>query len=68
MRPYPWVTGNRRFAIVATDGSLVIGGFTKWVKAEALAKISDVDMKKFVYENIITRFKIPVTLISDNGL
>ena len=62
MRPYPWVTGNRRFAIVATDY------FTKWVKAEALAKISDVDMKKFVYENIITRFKIPVTLISDNGL
>ena len=26
------------------------------------------DAKKFVWENIITRFEVPRTLISDNGL
>ena len=42
--------------------------FTKWVEAEPLANIRDVDAKKFVWRNIITRFKVPQTLISDNGL
>ena len=42
--------------------------FTKWVEAEPLANIKDVDAKKFVWRNIITRFKVPQTLISDNGL
>ena len=30
--------------------------------------IRDVDMKKFLWKNIVTRFEIPHTLISDNGL
>ena len=42
--------------------------FTKWVEAERLANIRDVDAKKFIWKNIITRFGIPHTLISDNGL
>ena len=42
--------------------------FTKWVEAEPLANIRDVDAKKFVWKNIFTRFGIPRTLISDNGL
>ena len=42
--------------------------FTKWVEAEPLANIRDVDAKKFIWRNIITRFEIPRTLISDNGL
>ena len=42
--------------------------FTKWVEAEALANIRDVDMKKFVWKKIITRFKVPRALVSDNGL
>ena len=40
--------------------------FAKWV--ETLANIRDVDAKRFVWKNIITRFKIPHTLISNNGL
>ena len=39
--------------------------FAKWV--EALANIRDVDAKRFVWKNIVTRFKIPHTLISNNG-
>ena len=42
--------------------------FTKWVEAEPLANIRDVDVKKFLWKNIVTRFEIPHTLISDNGL
>ena len=42
--------------------------FTKWADAEALANIWDVDVKKFVWKNIVTRFGVPDSLISDNGL
>ena len=42
--------------------------FTKWVEAEPLANIKDVDAKKFVWKNIVRRFEVPRTLISDNGL
>ena len=42
--------------------------FTKWVEAEALANIRDVDVKKFVWRNIIMRFGALDSLISDNGL
>ena len=38
------------------------------MEAEALANIRDVDVKKFVWMNIITRFRVPDSLISDNGL
>ncbi|XP_038687612.1 uncharacterized protein LOC119987002 [Tripterygium wilfordii] len=54
-------TGNRRFLITATDY------FTKWIEARALAAIRDIETRKFVWENIITRFGIPHALISDNG-
>ena len=42
--------------------------FTKWVEAETLANIQDVDVKKFVWKNIVTRFGMPDSLISANGL
>ena len=54
--------GNKKYLIVDTDY------FTKWVEAEPLANIRDVDAKRFVWKNIITRFGIPHVLISDNGL
>ena len=33
-----------------------------------MANIQDVDVKKFVWKNIVTRFGVPNSLISDNGL
>ena len=42
--------------------------FTKWVEAEALANIRDVDVKKFVWRNIVTRFRVPKSLASNSGL
>ena len=56
------MTGNRRFVLVAMDY------FTKWAEAEALVNIQDVDVKKFVWRNIVTRFGVPKSLVSDNGL
>ena len=54
--------GNRRWLLVGIDY------FTKWVEAEPLANIRDVDAKKFILRNIFIRFGVPHTLISDNGL
>ena len=54
--------GNRKYHLVGIDY------FTKWVEAEPLANIRDVDAKKFVWKNIVTRFRVPHALISDNGL
>ena len=42
--------------------------FTKWVEDEPLANIRDVVAKRFIWKNIITRFGVPHTFISDNGL
>ena len=60
--PFPRAMGNRRFVLVAVDY------FTKWAEAEALANIRDVDVKKFMWKNIITRFGVSDSLISNNGL
>ena len=60
--PFPKAAGNKRYLLVGMDY------FTKWVEAEPLANIRDVDAKKFVWKNIVTQFGVPRTFISDNGL
>ena len=47
---------------------MVVDYFTKWAEVEALANIRDAVVKKFVWKNIVTRFGVPDSLISDNGL
>ena len=42
--------------------------FTKWVEAESLANIRDVDAIKFVWKNIVTQFEVPYSFVSNNGL
>ena len=48
---------------------LVVGidYFTKWVKANPLAKIIEQNDRSFVWKNIICHFGIPRVLVSDNG-
>ena len=60
--PFPKAVGNKKYFLVDTDY------FTKWVEAEPLANIRDVDAKRFVWKNIVTRFGVAHVLISDNGL
>ena len=62
VRPFPKVTGSQRYLLVATNY------FTKCVEAEPLANIRDQDVKRFKWQNIVTRFGVSNTLISDNGL
>ena len=44
-----------------------IAYFTKWVEAEALATITEKNVRNFVLRSIICRFRIPRVLVSDNG-
>ena len=53
---------DKRYLLVGTDY------FTKWVEVELMANTKDVDAKRFVWKNIVTRFGILHTLVSDNGL
>ena len=60
--PFPKAVGNHRWLLIGTDY------FTKWVEAEPLSNIRDINAKKFVWKNIVTKFGVPHTLILDNGL
>ena len=60
--PFPKAVGNTKYLLVCTDY------FTTWVKVEPLANISDVDVKRFIWKNIVTRFGVPYVLISNNDL
>ena len=46
--PLPKAMGNKKYLMVGTDY------FTKWVEAEPLANIRDMDAKRFVWKNIVT--------------
>ena len=54
--------GNKKYLLVSTDY------FTKLVEAKPLANIRDMDAKRFIWKNIVTRFGVPHALILDNGL
>ena len=60
--PFPKAAGNKKYLLVGIDY------FTKWVEIEPLVNIRDMDVKKFVWKNIVTRFGIPHSLFSENGL
>ena len=61
MGPLPQGKRQMKFLLVA------IGYFTKWVEAEAPATITETKVQNFVWKNIVCRFGIPRTIISDNG-
>ncbi|KAM1334267.1 hypothetical protein ACFX2F_010204 [Malus domestica] len=59
--PMPPATGGRCMMIVATDY------FTKWVEAEPMTTTTQTDIERFIWRNIICRFGIPQSIITDNG-
>ena len=59
--PFPIVVRQLKFLVVGIDY------FTKWVEAEALATITEKNIRSFVWRNIIYRYGIPRVLVSDNG-
>ena len=61
MGPLPQGKRQVKFLLVAIDY------ITKWVKAKALATIIKAKVQSFVWKNIVCRFEIPQTIISNNG-
>lgn len=61
MGPFPTAAKQLKFLVVGIDY------FTKWVEAEALATITERNIRNFVWRNIICRYGIPRVLVSDNG-
>ena len=47
---------------------MAVDYFTKWAEVEALVNIRDVDVKKFVWRNIVTGFGVPKSLVLYNRL
>ena len=41
--------------------------FSKWIEVDSYASIKDRDVTRFIWKNIICRFGIPRSIISDNG-
>ena len=62
MGPFPKAVRNKKYLLVGIDY------FTKWVEAEPLANIRDVNVKRFVWKSIVTQIGVLHVLISDNGL
>ena len=61
MGPFPTAVRQLKFLVVGIDY------FTKWVEAEALATITEKNVRNFVWRCIIGRFGIPKVFVSDNG-
>nr|XP_025653285.1 uncharacterized protein LOC112749238 [Arachis hypogaea] len=60
-RPFPQASGQVNYLIVGVDY------FTKWIEAEPLAIIIAQRSRKFLYKNIITRYRVPHSITTDNG-
>ncbi|XP_073015635.1 uncharacterized protein [Primulina eburnea] len=58
---FPRARAQKKFLLVAVDY------FSKWVEAEPLARITEEEIMKFLWKNIVCRYEIPRRLISDNG-
>ncbi|XP_042432636.1 uncharacterized protein K02A2.6-like [Zingiber officinale] len=53
--------GQKHFLLLDVDY------FSKWVEAEALARITEDAVIQFLWKNILCKFGIPHKLVSDNG-
>ena len=61
MGPFPTTVRQLKFLVVS------IHYFTKWVEAEALATITENNVRNFIWKNIIYRYSISKVLVSENG-
>ena len=59
--PLPTAPAQKKLLLVATDY------FIKWVEAEAFSSIKDEDVTQFIWKNIVCRFGVPRSIVSNNG-
>ena len=58
---FPIAPTQKKLLLVATDY------FSKWTEADAFTSIKDKDVTQFIWKNIIYRFGILRSIVSDNG-
>ena len=61
MAPFPTAPAQKKLLLVVTDY------FSKLIEVEAFVSIKDKDVIRFIWKNIVCRFGIPRSIISDNG-
>ncbi|XP_013733765.2 uncharacterized protein LOC106437417 [Brassica napus] len=73
MAPYPFMrwgmdiigpmpsSRQKCFVLILTDY------FTKWIEAKAFASITEKEVQRFVWKNIICRHGLPYEIVTDNG-
>nr|KYP53981.1 Pol polyprotein [Cajanus cajan] len=59
--PFPVAKGQLKFLLIAIDY------FTKWIEAEALAKITAANVQRFTWKKIICRYGLPQAISTNNG-
>ena len=59
--PLPTAPVQKKLLLVTTDY------FSKWIEADAFSSIKDRDVTRFIWKNIVCRFGIPRSIVSDNG-
>ena len=59
--PLPTAPAQKKLLLVATDY------FSKWIEVDAFSSIKDRDVTLFIWKNIVYRFGIPRSIVSDNG-
>lgn len=58
--PFPIARAQKKILLVAVEY------FSKWAEVEPLVKITEEEVLKFLWKNIVCRFGLPRKLISDN--
>ena len=57
----PTAPAQKKLLLVTTDY------FNKWIEADAFSSIKDRDVTRFIWKNIVCRFGIPRSIVSNNG-
>ena len=58
---FPTALDQKKLLFVAIDY------FSKWIETNAFSSIKDRDVTRFIWKNIVCRFGIPRSIVSDNG-
>ena len=59
--PLPTTPAQKKLLLVTTNY------FSKWIEVDAFASIKYRDVTLFIWKNIVCRFGIPRSIVSDNG-
>jgi hypothetical protein len=56
----PASQGNYKYTLMAVEY------FTKWIESKPITNITSATIKKFFWQNIICRFRVPRAIMVDN--